>query len=132
MTHERPPVALVQVPQAINARQERIFLSELESFMSSGRPRIVLDCSKLRQMDKAAIHLLLCCLELALKRNGDVKLAAIPREASAAFGLFGLEGLFEVFDTTSSAAESFHRVPKSGASHSDEHRISHTSLSNGE
>ena len=131
MTHERSPVTLVHLPDAINARQERIFLSELEKRMSAGRPRIVLDCSKLHRMDKPALHLLLCCLEEAMKRNGDVKLAAIPGEASAAFGLFELEGLFEVFDTTSSAAESFHHVPKSGTPHSNEPCISHTTLSNG-
>jgi len=131
MMHERSPVALVQVPEAMNSRQERDFLSELENSMSGGRPRIVLDCSSLRQMDKPAIHLLLCCLEEAMKRNGDVKLAAIPNEASAAFGKFGLEGLFEVFDTTSSAAESFHRLTKSGTPNTDVTRGSHINPSNG-
>ena len=128
MTHERPPVALVQVPDAISARQERMFLSELEDFMKTGRPRIVLDCSKLRQMDKAAIHLLLCCLEEAMKRNGDVKLAAIPGEASAAFGLFELEGLFEVFETIPSAVNSFQPAPASMISQQDVSRGSNQLL----
>jgi anti-anti-sigma factor len=112
MMHERSPVVLVQIPEALNAQQERIFLSELESRLNTSRPRIVLDCSKLRRMDKAAIHLLLCCLEETLKRNGDVKLAALPNGASTIFALSGLEGLFEVFDTISDATNSFQQLPK--------------------
>jgi len=131
MTHERSPVALVQVPEAITARQTRIFLGELERYLSAGRPRIVLDCSNLRQMDDAAIHLLLCCLEEAMKRNGDVKLAAIPNEVSASFGRSGLKGLFEVFDTTSRAADSFHYVPKSAPPQKDVPCSSHNNPSNG-
>jgi anti-anti-sigma factor len=112
MTHERAPVALVEVPETLKPRQERIFLRELESCMNTSRPRIVLDCSKLRQMDKAAIHLLLCCLEEALKHNGDIRLAAVPKGASGILDLSGLGGLFEVFDTIPAAVSSFHRVSK--------------------
>src|ERR1700722_7573611 len=112
MMHERSPVVLVQIPEALNAQQERIFLSELESRLNTSRPRIVLDCSKLRRMDKPSMHLLLCCLEETLKRNGDVKLAALPNGASAIFALSGLGGLFEVFDTISGATNSFQQLPR--------------------
>jgi len=44
-------------------------------------PRMVLDSSKLCQVDNAAFYLLSSSLKEALKRNGDVKLAAIPKEA---------------------------------------------------
>jgi anti-anti-sigma regulatory factor len=44
--------------------------------MNNDRAYIVLDCSKVGVMDRSAIYLLLCCLEEAMKRNGDVKLAA--------------------------------------------------------
>ena len=35
---------------------------------------MVLDCSNVRQLDRAGIQVLLRCLEEAMKRNGDVKL----------------------------------------------------------
>jgi anti-sigma B factor antagonist len=111
MTHERSPVALLQVPDEIKPRQEHVFLSELKSRMHTARPRIVLDCSKLRRVDKPTIHLLLCCLEEALKHNGDVRLAAIPARESESFGRSGLEGLFEVFDTIPDAVHSFQQIP---------------------
>jgi anti-anti-sigma factor len=131
MTHERPPVALVQLPEALNIQQERVFLKELEGCLSASRPRVVLDCSNLRQFDRAAIHLLLCCLEEALKRNGDVKLAAIPKEASAIFSSSGLDGLFEVFDTIAGAANSFRQVPKGATPPRDAPSSSHNNPANG-
>jgi hypothetical protein len=44
-------------------------------------PRMVLDCSKLCRVDNAAFYFLFSSLEEALKRNDDVMLAAIPKEA---------------------------------------------------
>jgi anti-anti-sigma regulatory factor len=79
--------------------------------MDADRPRIVFDCSKLLQLDNPTIHLLLCCLEEAMKRNGDVELAAIPNGSSARLALSRLEGLFEVFDTISAAVASFKLLP---------------------
>ena len=112
MKDERPLVVLVQVPDACNAQEERMFVSELRSVLGTNRPHIVLDCSRLRQMDQAAMHLLLCCLEEALKRNGDVKLAAVPNGEPAVFGHSALEGLFEVFETVSEATKSYQQTPK--------------------
>lgn len=74
----------------------------------------MLNCSKLRQMGDADIYLLLSCLEEALERNGDVRLAANPKEASATFDRSALGGLLELLDTTSSVTETFRWVPKNG------------------
>ena len=131
MTLRIRPVAVKQLPEKLDAKQGRLFFSELESCMNVDRPCLVLDCSRVRLLDSAAVHLLLCCLEEAMKRNGDVKLAAIPDEAMADFGQFGLDGLFEVFDTTSSAQESFHNTPKSGTPYMDAPRIAQNNPSNG-
>lgn len=108
---QRPsPVAVLQLPETFNAERERMFLSELESRMDAIRPRIVLDCCNLLELGKPTIHLLLCCLEEAMKRNGDIRLAAIPPGASMVFDFSELDGLFEVFDTISGAVNSFQQV----------------------
>jgi len=130
MKDERSSVVLVQVPNALNAQQERMFLNEFRSFLGTNRPHIVLDCSRLRQMDQAAMHLLLCCLEEALKRNGDVKLAAVPNGEPAVFGYSSLGGLFEVFATVSDATNSFQQTPKSVTQTGAAVRRSHNDSSN--
>ena len=110
-------VEIKQLPEASNVKRARLFLSELESCMNTDRPCVVLDCSDVRQMDRTVIHLLLCCLELAIKRNGDVKLSAVSPAATATLELTGVSRLFEMFETNADALMSFHRLPAEAALH---------------
>jgi anti-sigma B factor antagonist len=100
-------VAVRQVPAVVDLFQERSFLSELRPFLETERPRLVLDCSRVREMDTATMHLLLSCLEEVMKRNGDVKLASLSATAETKLDVSGLTRLFEVFDTTMEAERSF-------------------------
>jgi anti-anti-sigma regulatory factor len=72
---------------------------------------VVLDCSLLPKLDRNAIHLLLCCLEEAMKRNGDVRLAALQPEPLSVLHSTGLDSVFQVFDSVENAVESF-RAPR--------------------
>jgi anti-sigma B factor antagonist len=107
-------VTVKQMPETLGMRQGRVFFREVESCLNCDRPRLVLDCSKLLQLDSVGIHLLLRCLEEAMKRNGDVKLAAIPSAAAAALELTGVNRLFETFDNAAEAVNSFQQVPMHG------------------
>jgi anti-anti-sigma factor len=109
-------VTVKQFPEKVNIEQGRLFLRELESNMDVERPYIVFDCSQVLQMDMSAVQLLLNCLEDAMKRNGDIKLAAIPADAKAVLKQTGVDHLFEVFDTNDDAVNSFHRLPLHAAS----------------
>ena len=111
MLHRVSTVGVARLPEVIDASYGRIFLSEFEKCADTNRPRIVLDCSQLCRMDGPAIHLLLCCLEEAMKRNGDVKLAAVDENAKMALQHIGADSLFEVFDTSTDAVNSFYRSP---------------------
>jgi anti-anti-sigma regulatory factor len=111
MTVQTCAVAVKKLPERLMGRQGRIFLNELIRSVNTDGASIVLDCSSLRQIDRAAIYLLLCCLEEAMKHDGDVKLAAIPSEARAILKLTGIDGLFESFDTNAEAIISFSRFP---------------------
>jgi anti-anti-sigma factor len=104
-------VEVMQFPEALTVKRARHFLGELESCMANNRPCIVLNCSNVRKMDRSVTHLLLCCLEEAIKRNGDVKLSAVPAAARTILELTGVNRLFEVFDTNDEALSSFHLPP---------------------
>jgi anti-anti-sigma factor len=103
-------VAVRQVPERLGVKQGRGFFRDVESCLNVDRPRVVLDCSKVKQLDSAGIQVLLRCLEEAMKRNGDVKLAAIPPGAAAILSLTRADRLFEAFDSTADAVNSFHRL----------------------
>jgi anti-sigma B factor antagonist len=100
-------VTVTQLPEKLNIKQGRLFFKELESHMNVDRPCIVLDCSKVREVDRFAIHMLLCCLEEAMKRDGDVKLAAVPPGARETLELTRVDRLFEIYDNETDAVNSF-------------------------
>jgi anti-anti-sigma factor len=104
-------VAVKQLPETFSVKQGRSFLREVEFCLNADRPRVVLDCSKVRQLDSVGIQVLLRWLEEAMKRNGDVKLAAIPPGAAAILEFAGVEHLFEVFDSPAEAVNSFSQFP---------------------
>ena len=112
--------AVKQFPEKVNLKLGRYFLSDLQSLMNIDRPYIVLDFSNVCRMDRPAVNLLLCCLEEALKRNGDIKLAAIPEGARSVLRHTGVDHLFEIFDTIAEAASSFRQLPLGAVTHVDE------------
>ncbi|HET9087321.1 MAG TPA: STAS domain-containing protein [Acidobacteriaceae bacterium] len=111
MTLQIRTVAVMQLPEVLNSKQRRNFLREVQSHMNVDRPRMVLDCSNVKLGDRSFIHLLLCCLEEAMKCKGDVKLAALPPGAGAILELTGVSRLFDIYETTAEAVHSFHRFP---------------------
>jgi anti-anti-sigma factor len=96
--------------QPIDAKKAREFLRRLtESIATIVRPGIVLDCSGLDRFDAEILDLLLCCLEEALKCNGDVRLAALHPDVKALLDSIGAGNLFQIFTTVNEAIESFRR-----------------------
>ncbi len=103
------PVTVLAVPEKVAAAEEKDFLRTLHQKVQSDRPRIVLDCSPLQEMSKAAMSLLLSSLEEAMKRNGDVRLAALNHSALTALTATGISRLFEIYPTAAEAVHSYRR-----------------------
>ena len=102
-------VTVTQLPEAVDRKRGRRFFNELESRINIDRPCVVLNCSRVREMDRFAIHMLLCCLEEAMKRDGDVKLAAVSSSARETLERMRVDRLFEIYDTETEAVNSFFR-----------------------
>lgn len=109
MTIRSKTVTVKDLPEKIDRRTEATLLKDLQTAMNVERPAIVLNCSRMREMDTSAIHLLLCSLEGAMKRNGDVRLAALSPLAKEVLRGLGVDRLFRVFETSDQAVESFQR-----------------------
>jgi anti-sigma B factor antagonist len=105
------PIIVMQVPERLNQAEAEVFLGELQPMLESERPRIVLDCSEVQYMESAGVEMLLRCMEEAMKRDGDVKLAAVAPASAVILELMKVDRLFEVFDTSDEAVRSFHAVP---------------------
>jgi anti-sigma B factor antagonist len=105
------PVVVQEIPQTLTQENARLFLQEVDPYLKADRPRIVFDFSSVRELDGAGVEMLLYCTEEVMKRNGDLKLAAVPPGPAVILELTKVDRLFEIFETSSEAVESFHRFP---------------------
>ena len=105
------PVVIMQLPEELNVKEVDNFMQEIGPLLESNRPRVVLECSQVRSMESAGVEMLLRCLEEVLKRDGDLKLAALSPEAEVILELMRVERVFETFSTSEEAARSFSAIP---------------------
>jgi len=105
------PIVVMQVPEVLKVGEVHDFMQELGPLLESNRPRIVLDLSQVRSMESAGVEMLLHCLEEVLKRDGDLKLAALSPEAEVILELMRVSRVFETFLTCEEAIRSFHAIP---------------------
>src|SRR5882757_140970 len=104
-------VVVKQLPEKVTLTQAREIFLEMAPLLESDRPCLVFDFSEVLQLDSAGIEMMLRCMEEAMKRNGDLKLAALSPQVAVILELTRVDRLFEIFATPSDAAESFHRFP---------------------
>jgi anti-sigma B factor antagonist len=105
------PVIVMQLPEQLKRQEVGPFLEELQPLLESDRPRVVLDCSQVRHMDSAGVEMLLHCMQETMKRDGDLKLAAISPESAVILELMRVDRLFEIFNTPDEAVQSFQGFP---------------------
>ena len=125
--HTKGPVVVMELPEQLNHTQVRSLLRELRPLLESDRPRLVLECSQVRHMDSAGVEMLLHCMQEAMKRDGDLKLAAVSSATGAILELMRVDRLFEIFDTEREAVQSFdefnsYATPPSEPCHSAAYR----------
>jgi anti-sigma B factor antagonist len=105
------PVIVMQVPERLYESEADTFRLELKNLLQAERPRIVLDCSGIKDIDSTGVEMLLQCMDEAMKRDGDVKLAAVAPGSAVILELMKVDRLFEVFDSSEEAVRSFHAFP---------------------
>lgn len=101
------PVVVKRVPERLNLQQSRTFVREVQAFLRSDRPQIVLDLSQVRQIDAAGVDMLLHCMSEAMKRDGDVKLASLSPQAAVILEMTRTDRLFEIYESSTDAARSY-------------------------
>jgi anti-sigma B factor antagonist len=105
------PVIVMQVPEQLKHAEVNTFLNELQPLLESDRPRLVMDCSQVQEMDSAGVAMFLHCMEETMKRDGDLKLAALSPAAAVILELMRVDRLFEVFETADQAVQGFQGFP---------------------
>jgi anti-anti-sigma factor len=96
-----------RLPSRVNLREARTFFREMQPILRIDRPQVVFDLSQVRQMDAAGVDVLLQCMAEAMKRDGDVKLAAVSSQAAVILEMTRTDRLFEIYNSSTEAARSF-------------------------
>jgi anti-sigma B factor antagonist len=98
------PVLVMEMPEQLSSVETRTLMQDIQPLLDSPEPRLVFDCSQVHHIDGAAVTMFLSCLELAMKRDGDLRLAALPKEVKA---FEELRQAFAAFTTCEEAVRSF-------------------------
>ncbi len=106
------PVVVKRMPERLNLRHARALLKELRPILTSDRPQLVFDMAQVRHLDAAGVDMLLHCMTECMKRDGDLKLAALSDQAAIILELTRTDRLFEIYHTSTEAMRSFsHFLP---------------------
>jgi len=101
------PVVVQRLPGQVNLGHVQRLMQEIAPLFKEDRPRVVFDFSQVCQIDSAGVDMLLRCVEETAKRDGDLKLAAVPPGAAVLLELTRVDRIFEIFDTVEQAVDSF-------------------------
>lgn len=111
MVLQKRMVTVKQLPPTFAGRQMLDFVCEIHSCLNVDRPCLVLDCSGLVQAAPEIIHMLLSCLEEAMKRNGDVRLTGVSSKMRTELQMAQADTLFAFYETNADAVASFYGRP---------------------
>src|SRR5579871_5593200 len=94
------PVVVKRMPEKLNLKQARKFFKEVQPLLNSDRPQLVFDMSQVIHLDAAGVDVLLQCMSCAMRRDGDLKLAALSPQAAVILELTRTGRLFEIYDSS--------------------------------
>src|SRR5947208_4278196 len=101
------PVVVKRMPERVNRHEAQRFFADVQPFVTSDRPQLVFDLSLVKQLDAAGVEMLLHCVSEVMKRDGDLKLASLSRQAAMVLELTRTDRLFEIYENSTEAARSF-------------------------
>lgn len=101
------PVLVKRVPENMNQREAQRFLADVRPLLTADRPQLVFDLSQVRQLDVAGIEVLMQCMSMAMRKDGDLKLASLSDHAAVVLELTRTDRLFEIYDSSTDAARSY-------------------------
>jgi len=100
---ETQSAIMIKLPEAFGGKEARRLGRELKNRMSNA-PRIVVDFSRVREMDLAGLEGLLDCMETVAKNDGALQLGAMSPEAATFLELTRMDQLFSKFPVFDASA----------------------------
>lgn len=120
---ENPSAMLVRLPERFSSREARTLASELEIRLLNDRPCLIVDFSRVKQIDVAGLNGLLRCMVKIARRDGAVQLGEISPEAETMLELTRMNHIFDMFPRISENATTLQVVPAQAVEQNEEEQI---------
>jgi anti-sigma B factor antagonist len=91
----------------LDRNQVAAFRKGMQELLRRDQPRVVLDFCSVTHLDSAGIEFLLNCLSAIVRRDGELKLAALSPQAATVLEITRVGRFFEIFPTVEDAVRSF-------------------------
>ena len=102
---------VVKMPEALDARNARKLGRELKSKMAGESPLVVLDLSRVKDIDLSGVEGLLTCMEEVARQDGSLQLAGVSPELATLLELTRVNQLMQKFPGFSAEAPRFEVAP---------------------
>jgi anti-sigma B factor antagonist len=101
------PVVVKTLAGRLGRSEVASFRRDIQDVLRSDHPHIVFDFCSVTHLDSAGIESLLHCLSAVVRRDGELKLAALSPQAATILEVTRVGRFFEIFPTVQDAVRSF-------------------------
>jgi len=115
---ETASAIMINLPEFFGAKEAKKLGRELKKKINGQAPNVIVDLSRVKQMDTRGFEGLLSCMQQVASRDGSVQLGAISAEAATLLELARMDHLFSKFpapNQTPTYATSTNLVPDAAA-----------------
>jgi anti-anti-sigma factor len=89
---------IIKLPENLTQKNARELRQSLSSIPASECATIVFDFSQVREMDNAAVELLLQCMNQIAQNDGTVRISGMSAEAAIFLELTRMDSVFAIFE----------------------------------
>jgi anti-anti-sigma regulatory factor len=104
---ETPTAIMIKLPEIFGAKEAKKLWREVSGKITSEEPCVVVDLSRVKQIDLAGVEGLLQCMEEIAKKDGAIQLRGISPEAATMLELTRMNALFQKFPAFPADAQTY-------------------------
>jgi anti-anti-sigma factor len=108
---ESPSALLIRLPQRFRVNEARALSVELDRRLACDQPCLIVDFSKVKQIDTAGLNMLLECMVKIARQDGAVQVGDISPEAATMLELTRMDRVLEMFPRISEDTATIRVVP---------------------
>jgi len=109
---DSPSAIMVRVPEVFGRKEARKLQRELRNKIGNDVPCVIVDLSRVKNIDLAGVEGLLRCMEQIARLDGSVQLGGISPEAATILELTRMNMLIQKFPAFPAEAPSFALTPE--------------------